>query len=141
MALQKSITNTRTGHANSYWRLTGVSIDAHSGAVAFVLSGYATAEARAEGRAPDDRRDWVLRGAAFSDVAFQPAVGATVYDVNAHACYSIIKTFRRPIPPGTVLNEDGSVALPTGEVFAAPEVDKQAEPWSVPSEFADALDV
>lgn len=145
MALQKQITNLRTGHANAYWRLTGIAIDAHSGHVQLVLSGYADAQARAAGRQPDDRRDWQMSGPAFGALAFQPAAGATVYDVIANASYSVIRTTRRPLVPGTAQHEDGSLTLPNGEVIAAVDVDKpdpdDASTWTVPSEFADAENV
>ena len=83
--------------------------------------------------------------AAFASLAFQPAVGATVYDVLANASYGVIRSTRRPLPPGTELHEDGSVTLPNGEEFAAGDVE-QTDPengatWTVPSEFADAQDV
>lgn len=144
MALSKAITNLRTGHVNSYWRLTGISIDAHSGNVQLVLSGYADAAARASGRQPDDRRDWQMGPSAFPLLAFQQAVGATVYDVIAHASYGVISSTRRPIPGGSTLNEDGSVTMPNGETVASADIDKPSDSmqtWTVPSEFADAANV
>jgi len=140
MALAKSISNVRTGHSNLYWRLTGVSIDAHSGHVLIVLSGYADLDARSAGKQPDDRRDWQLDGPAFASVAFSAAQGATVYDVIATSCYSVIKGERRPIPAGTVRAEDGSLLLPTGEVVDAEDVDESGDVPTIPSEFADAED-
>lgn len=116
-------------------------IDALAGVIQLVLSGYATKEARDAGRLPDDRRDWRIGPSHFSAVALHPAQGATVYDVNAIASYAIIRSQRRPIPPGTALNEDGSVTLPNGEVIAEGDIEKQAELWTVPSEFADAENV
>lgn len=141
MALQKTITNLRTGHPNSYWRLTGIAIDAHSGHIKLVLSGYADAAARAAGREPDDRRDWVLGPAAFGLLASQPAQGATVYDVNAIAAYALIRTTRRPMPDGAVLQQNGDVILPTGELIAAADIEGMPDAPTIPSEFADALDV
>lgn len=141
MALKKKITNGSTGHQNEYWRLTVINIDALSGVIQLVLSGYATAEARLAGRLPDDRRDWVIYQPEFAAIALRPAEGVTVYDVNAIASYYVIRTVRRPIPLGTVLGEDGSATLPNGEVFAEADIDKSAEHWTVPSEFADAKDV
>ena len=145
MALEKTITNLRTGHANKYWRLTAIAIDAQSGNIQLVLSGYVDATARAAGRQPDDRRDWQMGPSAFALLAFQPAVGATVYDVIAHASYHVIRSTRRPLPPGTELHEDGSVTLPNGEVFAAADVERtdpeNGATWTVPSEFADAADI
>lgn len=141
MAIQKAIQNARTGHSNDYWRLTGVNIDAHAGYVMIVLSAYSDAAARAAGKQPDDRRDWILGGAAFAAVAFAAAQGVTVYDVIAASCYAVIKTERRPIPPGTVMSEDGSLLLPNGETFAPEDVDTTGDVPTVPSEFADAVDV
>lgn len=141
MALQKKIVNARTGHANEYWRLTVISIDALAGVIHLVLSGYATAEARLLGRQPDDRRDWMVYQPMFAAFALRAAKGTTVYDVNAIASYDVIRSVRRPIPPGTVLNDDGSVTLPTGETFAANDVDNSTEHPTVPSEFADAENV
>jgi hypothetical protein len=141
MALEKIISNVRTGHSNLYWRLTAVSIDAAAATVMIVLSGYASAADRLAGRQPDDRRDWMLSGPAFAAVAFATAQGATTYDVIAHACYGVIKTTRRPIPDGTQRNEDGSLLLPTGEVVGAEDVDETGDVPTIPSEFADAADV
>lgn len=140
MALSKSITNTRTGHANTYWRLTGCSIDAFSGSVQIVLSGYTDATIRGEGYQPDDRRDWYLSGSAFAAVAMAAAVGTTVYDVVATACYGVIKTERRPIPEGTQRAENGDLTLPTGEIVLAADVDTSGQTPTIPSEFADAVD-
>lgn len=47
----------------------------------------------------------------------------------------------RPIPAGTIRNEDNSLNLPTGEVVAAEDVDESEDAPTVPSEFADAEDV
>ena len=140
MALAKSIRNVRTGHSNIYWRLTGVSIDAHIGHVLIVLSGYADLESRNAGKQPDDRREWQLGGPAFAAVAFAVAQGATVYDVVATACYGVIKTERRPIPDGTIKNADGSLTLPDGGTVAAGDVDESGQVPTIPSEFADAVD-
>lgn len=141
MALQQQITNIRTGHVNSYWRLTGIAIDAHSGHIKLVLSGYADAAARAAGREPDDRRDWVLGPAAFGLLASQPAQGATVYDAIAAAAYAVVREQRRPMPPGAQIQESGDVLLPTGELIAAGDIEGMPDAPTIPSEFADALDV
>lgn len=141
MALIKTITNLRTGHANSYWRLTGIAIDAHSGHIGLVLSGYADAAARAAGRDPDDRRDWTLGPSAFGLLASQPAQGATVYDVIAAAAYAVVSEQRRPLPPGAQIQESGDVLLPTGELIAAADIEGMPDAPTIPSEFAGALDV
>lgn len=141
MALQKTIVNLRTGHSNGYWRLTAVSIDALTGHLLIVLSGYASAEARAVGRMPDDRRDWEFGPAHFGPIAASAAVGGTVYDVIAHACYALIRSTRRPMPDGAVLQESGDVHLPTGEIVAAADIEGMPDSPTIPSEFADAADI
>ena len=141
MALQKTITHLRTGHANGYWRITAVSIDALTGHLHIVLSGYASAAARIAGRLPDDRRDWEFGPAYFGPIADAAAVGATVYDVIAHACYALIRSTRRPMPTGAILQESGDVMLPTGELIAAADIDGDDGALTIPSEFADAVDV
>ena len=69
MALQKSIINNRTWHVNYYWRLTAISIDALSGNLQLVLSGYASDAARQSGRMPDDCREWIFGPDVFGDIA------------------------------------------------------------------------
>lgn len=141
MALQKQITNIRTGHANEYWRLTAISIDALSGHLKLVLSGYASDAARQSGRMPDDQREWMFGPGAFAGIVQAPAVGDTLYDVNAIASYGLIRSTRRPMPPGAVLQENGDVLLPTGELIAAADIEGDEGALTIPSEFADALDV
>lgn len=141
MALQKSITNIRTGHANAYWRLTAIAIDALSGHLQLVLSGYASDAARQSGRMPDDRRDWTFGPAVFAGIVQTAAQGATLYDVNAIASYALIRTTRRPMPNGAVMQQNGDVLLPTGELIAAADIEGEPDALTIPSEFADALDV
>lgn len=141
MALQKSITNIRTGHANTYWRLTAIAIDALSGNLQLVLSGYASDAARQSGRMPDDRRDWTFGPAVFAGIVQTPAQGSTLYDVNAIASYNLIRTTRRPMPAGAVLQENGDALLPTGELIPAADIEGDESALTIPSEFADALDV
>lgn len=141
MALQKQITNLRTGHQNTYWRLTAISIDALSGHLHLLLSGYATDAARQSGRMPDDQREWMFGPAAFAGIVQAPAVGSTLYDVNAIASYGLIRSTRRPLPPGAALQENGDALLPTGELIAAADIEGMPDAPTIPSEFADALDV
>lgn len=141
MALQKQITNVLTGHQNTYWRLTAISIDALSGNLQLVLSGYASNAARQAGRMPDDRRDWIFGPEVFGGIVQAPAVGSTLYDVNAIASYNLIRTTRRPMPPGAQIQESGDVLLPTGELIAAADIDGMPDAPTIPSEFADAMDV
>lgn len=140
MALQKQITNLRTGHANEYWRLTAISIDALSGHLQLVLSGYARNTARQSGRLPDDSREWMFGPDAFGGIVQAPAVGATLYDVNAIASYNLIRNTRRPLPNGSVVGESGAT-LPTGEFVPMANIEGWPDAPTIPSEFADALDV
>lgn len=140
MALQKQITNLRTGHANKYWRLTAISIDTLSGHLQLVLSGYATDAARQSGRMPDDQREWMFGPTAFAGIVQAPAVGATLYDVNAIASYGLIRTTRRPLPNGSAVDESGAT-LPTGEFVPMANIENWPDAPTIPSEFADALDV
>ena len=57
------------------------------------------------------------------------------------ACYDIIKSTRRPIPEGTTREADGRLMLPTGETVAAADVDESGDVPTIPSEFADGVDV
>lgn len=141
MALQKTITNIRTGHANSYWRLTAISIDALTGHLQLVFSGYASDVARQSGRMPDDRRDWQFGPSVFAGIVQTPAVGETLYDVNAIAAYGLIRSTRRPLPQGAQIQESGDALLPTGELIAAADIEGMPDAPTIPSEFADALDV
>lgn len=141
MALQKQIANLRTGHVNKYWRLTAISIDALSGHLQLVLSGYASDAARQAGRMPDDQREWMFGPAVFGGIVTAPAVGATLYDVNAIAAYGLIRSTRRPLPPGAQIQDSGDVLLPTGELIAAADIEGMPDAPTIPSEFADALDV
>ena len=141
MALQKQITNIRTGHANAYWRLTAISIDALSGHLPLVLSGYTSNTARQAGRLPDDQREWMFGPAVFGGIVQAPAVGDTLYDVNAIASYGLIRSTRRPLPPGAQIQESGDVLLPSGELIAAADIEGMPDAPTIPSEFADALDV
>lgn len=138
MAFQISITNRRTGHVNSYWRLTAIAIDALARHVKIVLSGYADEAARSAGHLPDDSREWTLGPAAFGAIASQASQGDSVYDANAIACYGYIASERRPLPIGSIVREDGSVLLPSGEVVAAEALEGMPESLTIPSEFAVA---
>ena len=162
MALQKQITNLRTGHINEYWRVDAIAIDRPTARIQIVAAGYASADA-SQHRQSDDRRDWVLGGAGFAALAgrtlltdlrsaghpvdswpaeIRAALGAeTTYNVIARGAYDVIRTTRRPMPVGATMAEDGSVTLPTGEVILAGDIEGDESAQTVPSEFAGAVDV
>lgn len=92
MALEKRIQNAGTGHYNNYWRITRISIDAQNAMAVIVLSGYADADARTEGRQPDDSRTFSLTLAQFMSLASVQVSGGTMFEVVAEASYSYIKS-------------------------------------------------
>jgi hypothetical protein len=134
MALVKTITNPINGHADSYWRVTAINIDAPAQVAVIMLGGYKDATWRQAGGAPNQSREIIVRGPDFVTLATAPAAGPTVFEVIAAAAYQFARNKRRPINGG-VIDEDGGVTLPTGEYFDASQVEGQ----TVPSEFADAV--
>ena len=111
MALLKPITSAQNGHADSYWRISVTNTDAPNRIAVIILSGYRDQAWRDAGGAPNQQREFIVRGADFAALAGAAAVGATVFDVIATAAYAYIKTAPRVI---------------NGE--------------TLPSEFADAVD-
>ncbi len=69
MALSIQIVNQKTSHINAYWRVTDVAIDVRRLVARVVLSGYASADARLQGRDSDDEREFVFRGDEFVQLA------------------------------------------------------------------------
>lgn len=68
----------------------------------------------------------------------------TLNNAIARSSYAVVRSFRRSIPLGTQMDEDGNLTLPTGEVVTAEQVNKPSQDpttWTVPGEFADAIDV
>ena len=45
------------------------------------------------------------------------------------------------MPDGAVLQQNGDVILPTGELIAAADIEGMPDAPTIPSEFADAADV
>lgn len=91
MAFEKHIQNRRTGHANNYWRVTGVVIDAPALRAVITLSGYASASARNEGKQPDDSRTFELLPQQFAALASAQVQSGTLFGAVATACYTYIK--------------------------------------------------
>lgn len=164
MALGKQLTNIRTGHSNEYWRVDTIGIDRPRARLEIVLAGYADSGTAAASRQPDDRRDWTLGGPAFValagrtlytdlksagyDVDSWPAevravlAAETTNNTIARGCYETIRATRRPMPIGATLDQEtGDVTLPTGEAVPAESVEEGEQGPTIPSEFADALDV
>jgi len=161
MALQKQITNLRTGHANTYWRIDAIAIDRPQTRLEIVLAGYASQQASTQ-RQPDDGRSWALHGPAFAALAGRTLLtdlrsagypvdswpqevrdalqAETTYNNIARGSYETIREQRRPLPNGSVMDESGAT-LPTGEFVPMASIENWPDAPTIPSEFADALDV
>jgi hypothetical protein len=138
MALSKSITN-KSGRACTYWRVTAIAMDIDHARLTIALSGYADAQTRLAGFAPDDVRYFELGPAEFAAVA--GAIGAgSLYSQNAAAAYTVISTRRRTVLRD-LLQSDGSVLMPSGEHVAAADVQDSGGIVTIPPEFADAVSV
>lgn len=162
MALQKGIANVRTGHINTYWRVDAFGADRPKMALDIVLAGYASQQTSTQ-RQPDDRRTWELRGPAFVALATRSLAvdlrsagypvdswpqevrdvleAESTYNTIARGSYEAIRTYRRPLPLGSELQPNGDARLPTGELVAAADIEGPPDALTIPSEFADALDV
>lgn len=92
MAFYKEIPNDQTGHINTYWRVTGITVDALFATIRITLSGYASAAARQEGKMPDSRRDYNF-GSNFHEIVGSAPVGNSLFAVNANAAYSLIRNY------------------------------------------------
>ena len=88
MAFIKTITNTQNGHADSYWRVTAINVDAPAQVAVVMLGGYKDATWRQAGGNPNQTREIIARGDDFVSIATAPAVGQTVFDVIATAAYA-----------------------------------------------------
>jgi len=138
MALGKVITN-KSGRACTYWRVTAIAMDIDKARLTIALSGYADAQTRLAGFVPDDVRYFELGPAEFTEVAW--AVGAgSLYSQNAAAAYAVVTTRRRTVLRD-LLQQDGSVMMPSGEHIAASDVQDGSGSVTIPSEFADAVAV
>lgn len=138
MALSKAITN-KSGRACTYWRVTAIAMDIDKARLTIALSGYADAQTRLAGFVPDDVRYFELGPTEFAEVA--GAVGAgSLYSQNAAAAYAVVTTRRRTVLRD-LLQQDGSVLMPSGEHIATVDVQDGGGSVTIPSEFADAVAV
>lgn len=65
----------------------------------------------------------------------------TTYNNIARGSYETIREQRRPLLYGSALQQNGDVLLPTGELIAAADIEGDEGALTIPSEFADAVDV
>lgn len=159
MAMQKAVRNVRTGHVNEVLRVDAVAISRRDRRITIVGGLYSSQEATVD-RQPDDRRDWELGPSAFPAVALRSLADdlryaghpvdswpaevvavleqETTYANLARGCYRVIAETRRPLPIGSIVREDGSTLLPTGEVVAAEALEGMPDAPTIPSEFAGA---
>lgn len=138
MAFHKPIAIQSLGITPAYWRVIGVYIDASQGRARIVLGGYVSAQIRVQGGNPVDQREYALGPVQFGALAASAAVGTTTYAAIATPCYEFIRAARRPC---AVDSETGEGVLPDGTRYAADQVVMIGEQPTVPSEFADAVDV
>jgi len=140
MALLKTIINPITGAESAYWRLIKIEIDIDNQSGLLVIGGYRSQQWRDAGgpgryvdyeSIPVDSAGY----AALFAAAAAPTLGQTV----AGAAYALIKMQRRRVP-AAMPNPDGSVDY-QGEHYAAAEVQIVGGIVTLPSKFADAVDV
>ena len=141
MAFQKPIP-LQNGIVPQYWRVIGVFIDATAPTAGFVLGGYVSAEIRTAGGGHVDQREYALGAAQFGALAASPAVGPTTFAAIATPCYEFARTARRPADsydPETGIATLGGVEY-SGDAVVNLGTEENPQ-WTVPSEFADAVNV
>lgn len=140
MALQITLTNPITGAEASYWRLLSVFIDVEKQAGLLAIGGYRSQEWRDAGGVGRyvDSESIAVDGAGYAAL-FAAAAAPTLGQTVAGAAYALIKMQRRRVP-AAMPNPDGSVDY-QGEHYAAAEVQIVGGIVTLPSKFADAVDV
>lgn len=142
MALQKAITNPRTGVSAQYWRVVQINLTPADGVGKILLGGYVSPEIRNGGGIYVDQRDYDLGPAQFAALAASPAVGNTMFDAIGSGAYAYIRNARRLAD--NYDQQSGTATLAGVEYSGADVVNLgtvEQPVWTVPSEFADAVDV
>lgn len=141
MAFQKAISNPRTGVTANYWRVTVISIAPADMSARIVIGGYASADIRQSNGIPVDQRAYDLGPQQFAALAQSPTNGPTMFDAIGGGCYQYIRNARRPADsydPQTGIATCAGVEYSGDDVVNLGTV--EAPVWTVPSEFADAVD-
>lgn len=142
MAFQKAISNPRTGVTANYWRVTVISIAPADMSARIVIGGYTSADIRQSNGIPVDQRAYDLGPQQFAALAQSPTTGPTMFDAIGGGCYEYIRNARRPADsydPQTGIAICGGVEYSGDDLVNLGTV--EAPVWTVPSEFADAVDV
>lgn len=168
MAFQKSITDPRTGFTAEYWRVALITIAPADGSARIMLGGYANSGIREAGGVYVPSRAYDLGPAQFAALAQSPslpvsdadraeieahiasappAVAAflqralthTMFDAIGVASYGYMGAARRPcqIDPDT----GEGIAQDNGDRYPAEQIVMVGDVPTVPSEFADAVNV
>ena len=139
MAFQKAIQNPRTGVTAEYWRVVLITIAPADGSARIMLGGYVNANIRTGGGIYVDSRVYDLGPLQFAALAASQTNGPTMFDAIGSGCYSYIRNARRPcqIDPDT----GEGIAQDNGNRYPAEQIVMIGGVPTVPSEFADAVDV
>lgn len=138
MAFQKAITNPRTGVTAHYWRVAQIILSPPDGLGRIIVGGYVSQDIRNSAGVYVDQRVYDLQPAQFAALAASPAIGATMFDAIGAGCYTYIRNARRIADHYA----DGTATLDGVPYVGAINLGTIEAPiWTVPSEFADAIDV
>lgn len=142
MAFQKAISNPRTGVTANYWRVTVISIAPADMSARIVIGGYTSADIRQANGVPVDQRSYDLGPQQFVALAQSQTNGPTMFDAIGDGCYEYIRNARRPADD---YDQQTGTATIGSEQFSGADVVNlgtvEQPLWTVPSEFADAIDV
>lgn len=142
MAFQKAIQNPRTGVTANYWRVTVISIAPADMSARIQIGGYTSADIRQSNGIPVDQRAYDLGPQQFAALAQTPTNGPTMFAAIGGGCYGYIRNARRPADS---YDPQTGIATCAGVEYSGDDVANlgtvEAPVWTVPSEFADAVDV
>lgn len=142
MAFQKAIENPKTGVTANYWRVTVISIAPTDMSARIQIGGYTSANIRQNNGVPVDQRAYDLGPQQFAPLAQSPTNGPTMFDAIGGGCYEYIRNARRQADnydPQTGIATCQGVEYSGADVVNVGTVEQPL--YTVPSEFADAVDV
>lgn len=143
MAFQKAISNPKTGVTATYWRVTVISIAPADMSARIIIGGYTSADIRQANGVPVDQRAYDLGPQQFAALATSQTNGPTMFDAIGGGCYEYIRNARRACQ----IDEDTGegIAMDNGDRYPADQIvligEEPNQVPTVPSEFADAVDV
>lgn len=171
MAFQKPIENPKTGYTAEYWRVTVISIAPADMSARIIIGGYKSADIRQANGTPVDQRAYDLGPQQFAALAQSPALPVsdsdraeieahiaqapaavaaflqraldhTLFDSIGGGSYTYMSHARRPADnydPQTGIATCQGVEYSGADVLKVGTVEQPL--YTVPSEFADAVDV